>query len=86
MEFFRCYCVTVTWYQFYHLSLSLVVIIVTEMFIGTPIGLGRKIIDSQLTYEIKTMYAVILLTGILGYLLNSIFLFIETRFLHWSGR
>ena len=45
-------------------SLSLIVIVVTEMFIGTPTGIGRRIIDSQITYEIKTMYAVILLAGI----------------------
>lgn len=67
-------------------SLSLVVIIVTEMFIGTSVGLGRKIIDAQITYEIPTMYAVILLAGILGYLLNAIFIVIEKRFLHWSGK
>jgi len=68
------------------ISLSLVVIIVTEMFIGTTSGLGRKIIDSQITYEISTMYAVILLTGILGYLLNLLFLAVEKRVLHWSGK
>jgi NitT/TauT family transport system permease protein len=68
------------------ISLSLVVIIVTEMFIGTTVGLGRMIIDSQITYEIPTMYAVILLTGIIGYLLNLIFLLIEKKVLHWSGK
>jgi len=68
------------------ISLSLVVIIVTEMFIGTTSGLGRKIIDSQITYEISTMYAVILLTGILGYLLNLLFLAVEKKVLHWSGK
>jgi ABC-type nitrate/sulfonate/bicarbonate transport system permease component len=68
------------------ISLSLVIIIVTEMFIGTTSGLGRKIIDAQMTYEVSTMYAVILLTGIVGYLLNSIFLLSEKRFLHWSGK
>ncbi len=67
-------------------SLSLVVIVVTEMFIGTPSGLGRKIIDAQITYEIPTMYAVIILTGIIGYLLNLFFILIEKRFLHWSGK
>lgn len=67
-------------------SLSLVLIIVTEMFIGTTSGLGRKIIDSQITYEIPTMYATILLTGIIGYLLNLLFIAVEKRFLHWSGK
>ena len=68
------------------ISLSLVIIVVTEMFIGTNSGLGKKIIDSQITYEVPTMYAIILLTGIVGYLLNLVFLSIEKRFLHWSGR
>jgi len=68
------------------ISMSLVIIVVTEMFIGTTSGLGRKIIDSQITYEIPTMYAVIFLTGIIGYLLNLLFIMIEKRFLHWSGK
>jgi ABC-type nitrate/sulfonate/bicarbonate transport system permease component len=67
-------------------SLSLVVIIVTEMFIGTTWGLGRQIIDAQITYEIKAMYAVILLTGIVGYLLNLLFSITERQVLHWSGK
>ena len=67
-------------------SLSLIVIVVTEMFIGTPTGIGRRIIDSQITYEIKTMYAVILLAGIVGYLLNLLFLAIEKKVLHWNGK
>jgi len=54
------------------------------MFIGTNSGLGRKIIDSQITYEIPTMYATILLTGIIGYLLNLIFKLIEKKILHWK--
>jgi NitT/TauT family transport system permease protein len=67
-------------------SMSLVIIIVTEMFIGTTSGLGRRIIDSQITYEIPTMYAIILLTGIIGYLLNLLFLAVEKKFLHWNGK
>jgi ABC-type nitrate/sulfonate/bicarbonate transport system permease component len=68
------------------ISLSLIVIIVTEMFIGTNMGLGKKIIDAQITYEIKTMYAIILFTGIIGYALNFVFQKIEKRFLHWASK
>ncbi len=68
------------------LSFSLIIIIVTEMFIGTYAGLGRKIIDFQITYNISGLYAVILLTGIIGYLINLIFVYIEKRLIHWSGR
>jgi NitT/TauT family transport system permease protein len=67
-------------------SMSLVVIVASEMFIGTTSGLGRRIIDSQVTYEIPTMYATIILTGIVGFLLNFLFLLIEKRVIHWTGK
>jgi NitT/TauT family transport system permease protein len=67
-------------------SISLVVIVVTEMFVGTTNGLGRRIIDAQITYQIPTMYAIILLTGLVGYLLNTLFIVLEKRLLHWEGR
>jgi NitT/TauT family transport system permease protein len=68
------------------ISLSLVVIVVTEMFIWSNYWLGKKIIDSQSVYEISTMYAVIFLSGILWYLLNLIFIKIENRYLHWNKK
>lgn len=67
------------------ISLALVVVVVTEMFIGTNHGLGRAIIDAQITYEIPTMYAAIFLTGLIGYALNFLFLFLEKKILHWCG-
>jgi len=67
------------------ISLSLVLIVVTEMFAGSDLGLGQKIIDSQITYEIVTMYSVILITGILGYLLNLFFIILEKKIIHWKG-
>lgn len=67
-------------------SMSLMVIIVTEMFIGTAVGLGKRIIDSQITYDIPSMYATILLSGVVGYLLNFIFVICERRLLHWTKR
>jgi NitT/TauT family transport system permease protein len=67
-------------------SLSLVVIVVTEMFIGTNQGLGHRIIDAQIKYDVADMYASILLTGIIGYVFNAIFLFAEKRFLRWTNK
>lgn len=67
------------------LSMAFVLIIVTEMFIGTSVGLGHQIIDSQMVYRIPDMYAGIVLTGIVGYAANSILLTIERRALHWVG-
>ena len=68
------------------ISLSLVIVVVTEMFIGTNFGLGHRIIDAQLVYRIPEMYAVILITGILGFLINKGFIFAEKRIVHWKGK
>ena len=68
------------------ISLSLIIIIVTEMFIGSTSGLGHQIIDFQITYEIPSMYAVIIIVGLLGYVLNLGFALLEKHFLHWSGK
>jgi NitT/TauT family transport system permease protein len=68
------------------LSLSFVLIIVTEMFIGTTMGLGYQIINSQMIYRSADMFAGIILAGIIGYLANYGALKIEKRFLFWVGQ
>ncbi len=68
------------------ISLSLILIILTEMFIGTQFGLGRRIIDYQYTYSIASLYATIILTGVLGYLLNQLFVTFEKKVVHWNGK
>ena len=68
------------------ISLSLIVVIVSEMFIGSSSGLGQKIYDSYLTYETVNLYAWLLIVGLAGYTLNKFFAFFEKRILHWVGR
>jgi ABC-type nitrate/sulfonate/bicarbonate transport system, permease component len=67
-------------------SMALVIVIVAEMFIGSENGLGHRIIDAQQVLNVKSMYAAILAAGALGYVLNILFLVIERRIVHWSGR
>ena len=67
-------------------SMALVVIIVAEMFIGSSSGMGRRIIDSQQVFDLRQMYASILVTGVLGYSLNLMFIGIERRFVCWAGK
>ncbi|WP_375464228.1 ABC transporter permease [uncultured Methylobacterium sp.] len=67
-------------------SLALVVIIVAEMFIGSDSGLGKRIIDAQITFDMPALYGTILLTGALGYALNLLLLTLERRLVHWAGR
>ena len=68
------------------ISLALIVIVVAEMFMGTREGLGQIIYNSSLLYDTNTMYAAILLTGIIGYAVNKLLLSIEHRVIHWSGK
>ena len=67
-------------------SFALVIVIVAEMFIGSETGLGHRIIDAQQVFNVKEMYCSILVTGALGYLLNLLFLLIEKKLVHWSGK
>jgi ABC-type nitrate/sulfonate/bicarbonate transport system permease component len=67
-------------------SLALVVIVVAEMFIGASDGLGHRIIDAQISYQLTDMYGSILVAGGMGYGLNLLFLIVEKLLIHWSGR
>ena len=67
-------------------SLALVIIVVAEMFIGSQDGLGHSVFEAQQLFEMPRMYAAIFAAGALGYGLNLLFLVIERRFVHWSGK
>ncbi len=64
-------------------SLSLVLVIVTEMFLSATSGLGRQIYDFYLAYRVPEMYAVIILLGLLGFGANKLCLVFEHRMAFW---
>ncbi len=68
------------------LSLSLIIVVVSEMFIGTRTGLGMRIYDFHLMFRSAEMYASVLVVGIIGYALNKIVEVAEKHFVHWEGR
>ncbi len=68
------------------ISLALVVVVVTEMFIGTLVGLGYRIINAQLVYNGPEMYAAILIAGVVGFALNKGFMYLERKVVHWKGK
>jgi NitT/TauT family transport system permease protein len=68
------------------ISIALVIVIVAEMFIGSSNGLGQKIINSQMVFDMPEMYAAIFAAGTLGYFLNLIFLLVEKKYVHWGGK
>ncbi len=67
-------------------SLALVIIVVAEMFIGSQDGLGHSVFEAQQLFEMPRMYAAIFAAGVLGYGLNLLFLLVEWRFVHWTGK
>ena len=68
------------------LSLSLIIVVVLEMFIGTTRGLGYLIYNAHMTYQIPDMYAFIVLAGLIGYFINQAFVKLEDKVIHWAGK
>jgi NitT/TauT family transport system permease protein len=68
------------------ISFALVIVIVAEMFIGSTDGLGQRVINAQMIFNMPEMYAAIFTAGVLGYTMNLIFILVERHFVHWGGK
>ena len=64
------------------LSLAVIIMVLAEYFSSTN-GVGYVLLVSKNTFEMAPMWAAILLIGVLGYLLNLLFILAERRFLAW---
>lgn len=51
-------------------SVAFVLVVITEMFLGSNDGLGKRIYDTYLAYKIPDMYATLMILGCLGYAAN----------------
>ncbi|GAB2862101.1 ABC transporter permease [Actinoallomurus bryophytorum] len=65
------------------LSLSLILMVFSELLPGTANGIGFELTDAQSRSDLPTVWAAIVLLGILGYVLNAILLAVERRVLAW---
>jgi ABC-type nitrate/sulfonate/bicarbonate transport system permease component len=68
------------------MAVALHMAIAAEMLTGSRVGLGRRLFDAQLLLRVPELYALLLITGALGYGLTRNWLQLEDRFVHWSGR
>ena len=68
------------------LSLSLIVVVLSEMFIGTKLGLGQRVFDAYTRNDVVDLYAVVLFLGLTGYLSNRLFIGMERRLAFWAGK
>lgn len=62
------------------LSLALILMVISEL-VGATDGLGYQLTVAQGGFDFPTMWAVIVLLGIIGYLANSALLAVESRIL-----
>ncbi|MGI5269702.1 ABC transporter permease [Nonomuraea sp. CA-218870] len=65
------------------LSLSLIVTVFAELLPGTTNGIGFQLTVAYSMFNLPAMWAGIVLLGVLGYLLNELFLVAERRVLGW---
>jgi NitT/TauT family transport system permease protein len=68
------------------IALCLHMAIIGEMFVGSESGIGRRLYDANLLLRIPEMYAIIILSGFIGYLLNQLFVIIEHKVFFWGGK
>lgn len=61
-------------------SIAFVLVVVTEMFLGSNDGLGKRIYDYYLAYRIPDLYATLLMLGLLGYVANTSIERIERKY------
>ncbi|WJL94419.1 ABC transporter permease [Microbacterium sp. ET2] len=64
------------------LSIALILMVISEMFYSSS-GLGYRIVFFQRNYLIAEMWSGIVLLGLIGVLLATIFGFVERRVLRW---
>jgi ABC-type nitrate/sulfonate/bicarbonate transport system permease component len=64
------------------LSLAVITMVLAEYFSSTS-GIGYVLLISKNTFQLAPMWAAIVLIGLLGYLLNVLFLLAERRLLAW---
>jgi ABC-type nitrate/sulfonate/bicarbonate transport system permease component len=63
-------------------SIGLVMVVVSE-FVGGGDGLGHYILVEQSQFNVPEVYAGILFLGLLGFVLNGVFVLVEKRVLFW---
>jgi NitT/TauT family transport system permease protein len=67
-------------------SLALIVTVLGEMFMGCEKGLGQRLTDAYTTFSVDRMYAIVILTGFLGFLFNRLFVSLEKKLVPWAGK
>ncbi|NKY33272.1 ABC transporter permease [Nocardia speluncae] len=65
------------------LGLAVITMVISEL-IGSTNGIGFFVLQSQRSFALADMWSGIILLGIVGYVLNALFEFIERRVIGWQ--
>jgi ABC-type nitrate/sulfonate/bicarbonate transport system permease component len=63
-------------------AVSLILVVISEM-VASVDGIGYYILSAQRSFRVREMYAGVLTLGLLGYVLNWLFLKFENSVIHW---
>lgn len=66
------------------ISLSVIIIIVTEMLVGARYGLGVRVQNVQITSNIPDLFATIIIIGLLGVVLNKVAVLMDKKMVFWK--
>ncbi len=67
------------------ISLSIIIIIVTEMLVGSKYGLGVRVQNVQITSNIPDLFTTIIVIGLLGVILNKIAEWLDKKYIFWKN-
>jgi ABC-type nitrate/sulfonate/bicarbonate transport system permease component len=65
------------------LAIALVITVLSEMVAGND-GIGFFILNSQRSFRLAEMYAGVIALALVGYVLNHLFVLIESHLLAWN--
>ncbi len=66
------------------LALALIMMIISE-FVGSTDGIGREMLQAQSLFDVRVMWAIIVFLGLLGIVVNGLFVVLERRVLAWQS-
>ncbi|MFI7025614.1 ABC transporter permease [Micromonospora sp. NPDC049900] len=67
------------------LGTALILMVVSELY-ATTSGVGYQIVYTERTFSYVDMWAWFLVVGVIGIILNRLFVFVEARLLRWERR
>ncbi len=63
-------------------AMTLIVVIVTEVFVGSQVGIGQNIYDAYIVYDIPILFARVIITWIIWNSINIILVGLEKYLIH----